>query len=126
MIQATKKNDEKMREMIKQIKMIKEEVRDHLLHQYITQCKKIHLIAFMQWRKHFTYLKGRKAHEEEELQEMIEDVADHINHHSQKMLEQYGMADETIMLGANPQVKNPAKIYGIQDEGHSYLVNNFE
>lgn len=57
---------------------------------------------------------------------MIEDVAQHIDHCSQKMLSSYEMADETVLLGANPQMKNPSKIYGIADEGHSFLVNNFE
>ena len=61
----------------------------------------------MQWRKHFTYLKGRSPGQEEELQDMIEDVAHHIDKHSKIMLDQYDMADETILLGANPQVKNP-------------------
>ena len=53
-------------------------------------------------------------------------MAEHINHHSLRMLDSYGMADETILLGANPQSKNPSKIYSITDENHSFLVNNFE
>ena len=46
---------------------------------------------------------------------MILDVAEHIDHHGFRMLKSFGMADETILLGTNPQMKNPQKVYGICD-----------
>lgn len=32
---------------------INPEVKDYLIEQYIVQCKKIHMIAFFQWRNIF-------------------------------------------------------------------------
>ena len=46
---------------------------------------------------------------------MIDDVTDHINRHSLDMAQSFKMADKTILLGTNPQIKNPVKNYGIQN-----------
>ena len=42
-----------MKKILNEIHKIKPKIRDYVIKEYITQCKLRHIIAFMEWRKHF-------------------------------------------------------------------------
>lgn len=49
--------DENMKLYVHAFIAIKDEVRDYLLSEYVKQCRKKHIIAFMEWRLHFSKIR---------------------------------------------------------------------
>lgn len=44
------KKDKKVKELVKALFGVNEEVRDNILRQYLSRARELHLIAFLQWR----------------------------------------------------------------------------
>ena len=70
LLEASRKGDLKMKNIINLIMLVPAEVRKACLRQYIAQCRKVHSIAFLQWR--VMHPVPSEYHNIDKLKEMIQ------------------------------------------------------